>query len=130
VLLPLVSPLTPLCSAVPRVAIERLHVGPWCAACVVAAAVLPVVSLSGGCVQQCAAARIAAAAALLFVSLLGDCMSCGSVPLLTLLPLQPLRCSSCRCQVAVCRAVMCCCPCCRHHPAAAMLLLTVSPLDG
>src|SRR5882757_2695991 len=57
------------------VAIKWLHVGPWCAACVVAAAVLPVVSLSGGCVQQCAAACIAAAATLLFVSLLGDCVT-------------------------------------------------------
>src|SRR5712671_5334641 len=116
------------------VAIKWLCVGPWCAARVVTAAVLPIVLLSGGCVQQCAAAHITTAAALLFVSLSGDCMSCGSVLLLALLPLQPLRCSSsrcraivccaavrpvspphclsCRCRVAVCCAAMCCCPHC------------------
>src|SRR5712675_1603577 len=88
------------------VTIKWLCVGLRCAAHVVTTTALPVVSLSGGCVQQCAAARIAAAATLVFVSLLGNCMSCGSVPLLVLLPLQPLRCSSSRCRAIVCCAAV------------------------
>jgi len=89
-----------------RVAIKWLRVGPQCAAHIIAATTLPIVSLSGGCVQQCAAARMATAAALLFMSLSGNCMSCGSVLLLTLLLLQPLRCLSSRCWVIVCRAAV------------------------
>src|SRR5712671_1592514 len=94
------------CHAARHVAIEWLHVGPRCAACIVAAAALPVVSLSGSCVQQCAAAHIAATAALLFMLLSGNCVLCGSVPLLTFLPLQLLCCLSSRCWAIVCHAMV------------------------